>query len=62
VVSVSLAVSQRCPWQIAFVSASITWLDDEEFRINGDLTMHCITRGITLHADVEGSETDPWGK
>jgi polyisoprenoid-binding protein YceI len=47
--------------QITFVSTAITALDDEEFRITGDLTMHGITREITLHADVQGTDVDPWG-
>jgi polyisoprenoid-binding protein YceI len=47
--------------QITFVSKSITALDDEEFRITGDLTMHGITREITLHAEVQGTDIDPWG-
>jgi polyisoprenoid-binding protein YceI len=47
--------------QITFVSKSITPLDDEEFRITGDLTMHGITREITLHAEVQGTDIDPWG-
>jgi polyisoprenoid-binding protein YceI len=47
--------------RISFVSKSITMLDGEEFRITGDLTMHGITREITLHADVLGTDIDPWG-
>jgi polyisoprenoid-binding protein YceI len=47
--------------QITFVSTAITPLDDEELRITGDLTMHGITREITLHADVQGTDIDPWG-
>ena len=47
--------------QIVFESTSIAQLDDEELRITGDLTMHGVTREITLHADVQGIETDPSG-
>jgi polyisoprenoid-binding protein YceI len=47
--------------RITFVSKSITPLDGEEFRITGDLTMHGITREITLHADVLGTDVDPYG-
>jgi polyisoprenoid-binding protein YceI len=47
--------------QITFESTAITQLDDEEFRITGNLTLHGITKEITLHADVQGTETDPWG-
>ena len=47
--------------QITFVSNAIEALDDEEFRITGDLTMHGITKEITLHADFQGTDIDPWG-
>jgi polyisoprenoid-binding protein YceI len=47
--------------QITFTSKTVEALDDEEFRITGDLTMHGITREITLHADFQGTDTDPWG-
>jgi polyisoprenoid-binding protein YceI len=47
--------------QITFESTAIEALDDEEFRITGNLTMHGITKEITLHADVQGTDIDPWG-
>jgi polyisoprenoid-binding protein YceI len=47
--------------RITFVSKRITPLDGEEFRITGDLTMHGVTREITLHADVLGTDIDPYG-
>ena len=47
--------------QLTFVSTAIEALDDEEFRITGDLTMHGITNEITLHAEYQGTDIDPWG-
>jgi polyisoprenoid-binding protein YceI len=47
--------------QITFESTAIEALDDEEFRITGNLTMHGITKEITLHAEVQGTDIDPWG-
>ena len=47
--------------QLTFVSTAIEALDDEEFRITGDLTMHGITKEITLHAEYQGTDIDPWG-
>jgi polyisoprenoid-binding protein YceI len=47
--------------EIRFESTSIEALDDEEFRITGRLTIHGITNEIVLHADVQGSDVDPWG-
>jgi polyisoprenoid-binding protein YceI len=46
---------------ITFESTSIEVIDDEEFHVTGDLTMHGITNPITLHVEVTGTEEDPWG-
>ena len=47
--------------ELRFESTSIEALDDEEFRITGKLTIHGVTDDIVLHADVEGTDIDPWG-
>jgi polyisoprenoid-binding protein YceI len=47
--------------ELLFESTKIEALDDEEFRITGQLTIHGITKEIVLHADVQGTDTDPWG-
>ena len=47
--------------QISFASTEITAVDDETYRISGDLTMHGITRPVTLHAEIQGFDIDPWG-
>jgi polyisoprenoid-binding protein YceI len=47
--------------ELSFESTSIEALDDEEFRITGNLTIHGVTNEIVLHADVQGTDTDPWG-
>jgi polyisoprenoid-binding protein YceI len=46
---------------LAFSSSRIEPLDAETFRITGDLTVHGVTNEIVLHADVQGTEIDPWG-
>lgn len=51
---------ERFP-QIAFQSTAIRSLDGDEFEIDADLTIHGITRPITLKAVFEGAETDPQG-
>jgi polyisoprenoid-binding protein YceI len=51
---------ERFP-QIAFQSTAIRPLDDEEFEIDADLTIHGVTRSVTLKAVFEGSETDLQG-
>jgi polyisoprenoid-binding protein YceI len=46
---------------ITFKSTQITRESDDRYRVAGDLTIHGVTRSVTL--DVEGGErvTDPWG-
>ena len=48
--------------QITFASTAITPSGSDEFTIVGDLTMHGVTRSVSLKAIVEGLETDPWGQ
>jgi polyisoprenoid-binding protein YceI len=47
--------------QISFASTEIVPVDDETFEISGDVTLHGVTRPITLKAEVTGTEQDPWG-
>ncbi len=47
--------------QITFQSTSIEPVDEETFKITGDITIHGVTNPITLEAVVEGTEEDPWG-
>jgi polyisoprenoid-binding protein YceI len=50
---------ERFP-QLAFASTSITATGEDTVEVTGDLTMHGVTRPITLEATVEGTGTDPW--
>jgi polyisoprenoid-binding protein YceI len=47
--------------EMTFESTVIEPLDDEAFRVTGNLTLHCVTREVVLHADVQGTDVDPWG-
>jgi polyisoprenoid-binding protein YceI len=47
--------------EITFVSTSITPIDDEDFEIEGDFSIHGITKPLKLKATLEGTETDPQG-
>jgi polyisoprenoid-binding protein YceI len=47
--------------QLVFASKSITAVDDETFEIIGDLTINGVTKPITLKAEIQGTDTDPWG-
>jgi polyisoprenoid-binding protein YceI len=46
---------------IRYVSRSVRRLDDDEFEVQGDLTIREISRPVTLRARFEGLITDPWG-
>jgi polyisoprenoid-binding protein YceI len=47
--------------EITFESTRIEPIDGETFRIIGNLTMHGVTKEITLEAITDGTETDPQG-
>jgi polyisoprenoid-binding protein YceI len=47
--------------EIAFESTRIEEVDSETLRITGNLTMHGVTKEISLDAVVDGTETDPMG-
>jgi polyisoprenoid-binding protein YceI len=47
--------------QITFTSTSVRAIDDEDFEVEGDFTLHGITRPLKLIATLEGTETDPQG-
>ncbi|MCA1656593.1 MAG: YceI family protein [Actinobacteria bacterium] len=47
--------------EIAFTSRAISPTGDETFEITGEMTIHGVTRDLTLHAVITGTEQDPWG-
>jgi polyisoprenoid-binding protein YceI len=47
--------------EITFESTSVRAIDDEDFEIEGDFTLHGITRPLKLTATLEGTETDHEG-
>ena len=52
--------AEKYPY-ITFKLTSIEPVDDENFRVKGDLTIKETTRPITLDATVEGRMPDPFG-
>jgi polyisoprenoid-binding protein YceI len=52
--------AERFP-KLTFESSEIRPLDAGTFEIAGDLTLHGVTRPITLTAELQGIEEDPWG-
>jgi polyisoprenoid-binding protein YceI len=51
---------ERYP-RIEFSSKEIRPLDEDSFELVGDLTLHGVTREITLRGELQGTEVDPWG-
>lgn len=47
--------------ELAFESTAIEAIDDETFRIAGNLTMHGVTNDLVLVAEVNGTDVDPYG-
>lgn len=47
--------------QIAFQSTAIRPTGEDELEIDAELTIHGVTRSVTLKGQLEGTETDPQG-
>jgi polyisoprenoid-binding protein YceI len=47
--------------ELSFESTEIRALDEDSFLIHGELTMRGVTRPVVLEAELQGTETDPWG-
>jgi polyisoprenoid-binding protein YceI len=47
--------------QISFVSTSVDRVDDENFRVTGDLTIKGVTKPVTIDFEYTGAATDPFG-
>ncbi len=47
--------------KMTFASTAIVQVDDGAYRIAGELTLHGVTREMTLEVRVNGTDIDPWG-
>jgi polyisoprenoid-binding protein YceI len=47
--------------EIKFVSTSFTKVDDDNYKLVGDLTMKGVTKPVELNAEFGGSAKDAWG-
>jgi len=47
--------------EMTFASTRIEAIDQESFRITGDLTLHGVTSEVVLQAEVQGTDVDPGG-
>ncbi|HVX50355.1 MAG TPA: YceI family protein [Chitinophagaceae bacterium] len=48
--------------KLTFVSTGITKETDEEYKLEGDLTIRDITKRITLNVVYNGTMVDPWSQ
>lgn len=47
--------------EMSFVSTEIKKIDDENFEVSGDFSLHGVTRNITVEVEKVGEGDDPWG-
>lgn len=47
--------------EIRFVSTAVEQVDDENYRVTGDLTLRGVTKPVTIDLEYHGAATDPWG-
>ena len=47
--------------EITFKSTSIKAAGENQLEVTGDLTLHGVTKSITVTVDRTGSGSDPWG-
>ncbi len=47
--------------EITFTSTGFTKVDEGEFELTGDLTLHGITKPVQLSTEFGGLAKDPWG-
>jgi polyisoprenoid-binding protein YceI len=51
---------ERYP-ELRFTSTDVEQLDDEMYRVTGDLTIKDVTRPVSVDFALTGSARDPWG-
>ena len=47
---------------ITFKSTHVDFKSADDFKVEGELTMHGVTRPVTIKAEQTGEGTNPWGK
>ncbi len=53
--------AQKCP-EIAFKSTKIAKAGGDKYKVSGDLTMHCVTKPVTLDVTFNPNGVkSPWG-
>jgi polyisoprenoid-binding protein YceI len=47
--------------QMKFEGTSLEKIDDEHYKLNGNLTIRSTTKPVTLNVEYGGMQQDPWG-
>ncbi|MGH9535221.1 MAG: YceI family protein [Terriglobales bacterium] len=47
--------------ELVYKSASVDVVDQDHFRVHGELTMHGVARPVALEVEYAGRGRDPWG-
>ncbi len=47
--------------KLSFTSSSFTKIDDENYELTGELSMHGVTKTVKLATEFSGLMKDPWG-
>jgi polyisoprenoid-binding protein YceI len=47
--------------EIAFTSTAVDKVDEENYKVTGDLTIKGVTKPLTIPFEVSGPVQDPWG-
>lgn len=47
--------------QLKFVSTKFEKVDDENYKLHGDLTIRDVTKAVQLSVEYSGTVQDPWG-
>jgi polyisoprenoid-binding protein YceI len=48
--------------KLTFVSTSFVKVNDEDYKLTGDLTIKGVTKSVTLDVTYGGTTNDPWGQ
>lgn len=48
--------------KLTFVSTSFVKVNDEDYKLTGDLTIKGVTKEVTLDVTYGGTTNDPWGQ
>jgi polyisoprenoid-binding protein YceI len=48
--------------ELTFVSTGVEQLDEDSYRVTGDLTIKDVTRPVSVDFTLTGSARDPWGQ